>query len=349
MPPAQKKNVRSMVLNYLVGIITVILGFYVLYLGKRILIPFLIALFMAYLILPIISAFKRYKLPAPISAVLVMVVVFGILSLFGFAIYQNIQDFIAESGKYGDRFDNMLNTLDGLLLENFNVTYNPIDVLKSILSNINIPSIVSAGVGTFLNFFTGLVLVFFYLSFILLERNAIMGKIEKIAGKNKKSIVEAVTTINDQIQKYIAIKTIVSVVTGLFAYASLKFMGVDFAELWGLLTFLLNFIPNVGSIIASIPPIILAALQFGTFFHPIVVLILLITVQTIMGNVIEPRIMGRQLNLSPLLVFFSLIFWGSIWGITGMILSVPILASISIITWHIPGLKPISILMREKA
>lgn len=333
--------------DYLLGIITAILVAYVLNLGKSILVPLLIALFMAYLIMPITRAFNRFKLPGFISGFLVLLFFFLIFSLFGFAIYQNIQEFVLVSDLYGQRLDSMISKIDTILLENFNIVYNPIDILKEILSRINIPALISSGLGSFFSFFSSLVLVFFYLSFILVEKRVLHSKLEKIGGKNSE-FLPIIVRINEQIQKYIALKTIISVATGLAAYIALKIMGVDFAELWAMVTFLLNFIPNIGSIIASILPIIFSLLQFQSFSTASLVAIILISIQTLIGNVIEPRVFGRELNLSPLLVFFSLIVWGSIWGVTGMILSVPIMASISIITWNIPSLRKLSILMREK-
>lgn len=342
-----KNSPKTPPLLYLVGIITAILIGFVLSLGKNLLVPLLIAVFMAYLIMPITRVFNRFRLPGFISAILVLFFFFLIFSLFGFAIYQNIQDFVIASASYGERLDNMIAVIDRVLFENFNIVYNPIDVLKEVLSRIDIPAIISGGLGSFFSFFSSLVLVFFYLSFILAEKRVFRDKLKKISSKRSEAL-EIIVRINEQIQKYIALKTIISVVTGLTAYIALKIMGVDFAELWAMTTFLLNFIPNIGSIIATIPPILVALLQYQSFSTAAVVAVVLMIIQVTIGNIIEPRVFGRELNLSPLLVFFSLIFWGSIWGVTGMILSVPIMASISIITWNIPGLRKLSILMREK-
>lgn len=343
----QKSGLNAPPLVYLVGIITAILIGFVLSLGKSVLVPLLIALFMAYLIMPIANAFHRFQLPGFLSALLVLAFFFLIFSLFGYAIYQNIQEFALASTAYGDRFDKMIAAIDLTLLNHFNIVYNPIDLLKEILSRVNIPALISSGVGTFFSFFSSLVLVFFYLSFILAEKRVLKAKLEKIGGR-RNEMLKIITRINEQIQKYIALKTIISVATGLATYLALKILGVDFAELWAMMTFLLNFIPNIGSIVATIPPIIIALLQQQSFSSALVVAVTLLVIQVTIGNIVEPRVFGHELNLSPLLVFFSLIFWGSIWGVTGMILSVPIMASISIITWNIPSLRKLSILMREK-
>ena len=110
----------------------------------------------------------------------------------------------------------------------------------------------------------------------------------------------------------------------------LSLLGVDFALLWGTLVFILNFIPTIGSIVATVPPIAITFFQFGSIGKTIVVAILLIATQLIVGNILEPKIMGRGLKLSPMVVLLSLIFWGWIWGIPGMLLSVPLTAAIRI-------------------
>ncbi|MBU2524363.1 AI-2E family transporter [Patescibacteria group bacterium] len=349
MPPRVKKDLASSV-PYLIGVIAVILSVYVLYVGKSILVPLLIALFIAYLVLPLVNLFKKLRLPSVVSIFFILIFFFGILSLLGYTIYENVQDFILAYDKYEARFSGMISSIDGWLLQHFNIVYNPIDVLKTLAEKVDIPELLSTGVGTISNFFSTLVLIFFYLIFILMERKMMKPKIDKIIdhGKSKTETVSTITTINEQIQKYITLKTIISLSTSLLVYAALKIIGVDFAELWAMITFFLNYIPNVGSILATIPPILLALVQFGSFWQAMIVAAILISIQTIIGNIVEPKIFGRQLNLSPLVVFFSLIFWGTIWGVIGMILSVPIMAALSIITWHIPSLRPISILMREK-
>jgi predicted PurR-regulated permease PerM len=125
-------------------------------------------------------------------------------------------------------------------------------------------------------------------------------------------------------------------------------LGVDFALLWGFLTFLLNFIPNIGSIVSVIFPLLISFLQFDSVATPLLVLILLGATQFAMGNVVEPKLMEFSLNLSPLLVLVSLFFWGWIWGVWGMILAVPMMSTVKIIFENIETLQPIAVLMSSK-
>jgi predicted PurR-regulated permease PerM len=125
--------------------------------------------------------------------------------------------------------------------------------------------------------------------------------------------------------------------------------GIDFAIVWGLLTFILYYIPNIGSLIATLAPIIVSLLEYGFGFTTISLAVLLVVSHNVIGNLIEPHYLGKQMDLSPVFVLFSLIFWGWIWGIVGMFLAVPIAASMKILFSNIEPLKPIAILMGTKS
>ena len=138
-----------------------------------------------------------------------------------------------------------------------------------------------------------------------------------------------------------------SVVTGILSYTVLKMLGVDFAETWALLIFLLNYIPTVGSILGVVFPAVLALVQFDTLGPFLVIAVLLSAAQFAIGNVIEPIFMGKVLNLSSVVVIIALSLWGSVWGIVGMFMSVPITVVLMIMCAHIPNLKWIAVLLSE--
>ena len=131
-------------------------------------------------------------------------------------------------------------------------------------------------------------------------------------------------------------------------WAILLFIGVDAPVFWAFLIFVLNFIPTIGSLIATLFPAIFALLQFGEFTPGILVLAIVGTIQLIVGNFIEPRVMGNSLNISPLVVFLTLAIWGVIWGITGMLLSVPITVILIIVMSEFPSTQPLAILLSQK-
>jgi AI-2 transport protein TqsA len=154
-----------------------------------------------------------------------------------------------------------------------------------------------------------------------------------------------VRRIDSKTERYFITVTLINLVSGALTAIVLSFFGVDLALLWGLITFLVTFIPTIGSIFALVLPILVAFLQFDVISIPIAVTITLIVVQFIWGSAITPHIMGSSLDLSPLLILLSLIFWGWVWGPWGMVLSVPITSMIKIALESIPATKPIGILM----
>jgi len=165
-------------------------------------------------------------------------------------------------------------------------------------------------------------LIIFTVIFILLEASTFRGKAQRAFG-NGTSAVEAFARFSQSVQQYLKIKTLVSMGTGTAAGLLCWFLGVDYAVLWALMAFLLNYIPNIGSIIAAVPAALIALVQLG----PGAMLVLAagyVVINTIFGNVVEPRLMGRSLGLSTLVVFVSLVFWGWVLGPVGMLLSVPL-------------------------
>jgi len=138
------------------------------------------------------------------------------------------------------------------------------------------------------------------------------------------------------------------VVTGLVGYVVLALVGVDFASFWGFTIFLLNYIPIIGSVVATLFPALLTLIQFDTFTPFLIVGIGLTSAQFIVGNVIEPKLMGSSLNLSPLVVLLSLALWGSLWGIPGMFLCIPIMVILLIVLSHFDATRPLAVMLSER-
>jgi predicted PurR-regulated permease PerM len=168
-------------------------------------------------------------------------------------------------------------------------------------------------------------------------------------GHRNGMVQKNIDNINLQLQSYLIIKTILSLILGIIVTVVLILYGIDFAILWGVLTFILNFIPNIGALIATIGPLVIGLLQYGFGFTIISLTVILLAVHNLIGSFIEPHYLGRRMDLSPVFVLFSLIFWGWIWGIVGMFLAVPIAAMMKILFSNIGPLKPIAVLMGSKA
>jgi len=181
--------------------------------------------------------------------------------------------------------------------------------------------IVGSTLASFGNVMTNTLMILLTVIFILAENVSFGEKLRSARGSADSH--EWLSKFSDSVHSYLAIKAAISFLTGLIIFIWLSILGVDYAVLWGLIAFLLNFIPTVGSFIAAVPAVLLALVQLG-LFEAGLTLIGFVTVNLIMGNVVEPRWMGRGLNLSPLVVFVSLVLWGWVLGPVGMLLSIPL-------------------------
>lgn len=316
----------------------------VLKLARPVLFPFFLAIFLSFTLYPVLDFLTRFKIPRSVAIVFILLVTFFLVFLLGNLLYSSGKTFAAEFPKYGQKINDILVSISERLpipskeLEPFN--------LMDQLNFNNIGNMLLSTLGTFVSFLYNLFLILIFLVFILAGRGETEAKIFRSFNREQgETFIQIKNNIDTQIQRYLGIKTVVSFITGLLATVVLLFFGVDFAIVFGFLTFILNYIPNIGSIIATAFPLVIALVQFDTLWPAFWILIILGTLQMIIGNFIEPRIMGQGLGLSPLVILFSLFFWGWLWGFPGMILAVPIVAVIKIVTSNIPSLKFISILI----
>ncbi len=192
---------------------------------------------------------------------------------------------------------------------------------------------------------TGLIVI--YVIFLLAEQRTFPLKIEALfpeAGR-RKEVQIILSDIQKRTQTYIAVKTLLSLVTAVISYVVLVAVGLDLAGFWAFVIFLLAYIPTIGSLLGVIFPALMALLQFGGISEFLIIAVGLGAAQLVIGNVLEPRMMGRSLNLSSLVVIVSLAVWGSLWGVTGMFLSVPITVVLMIILAQFKQTRPIAILL----
>lgn len=353
--PEYSSNKYFKITAYLLGFISLALFVYILMALREILIPVTIAVFLTYLFHPLLIYFRKIKIPKWLSLIIILIFVSGLYYLMGLILVSSLSTFPEKLQSYTQNIAGFLQ----VILKPFNMTVHEFaDFLDLKLKEFNIDSIFQslfeAGIiQNIFNSFSGMLGdVFIALIFWIFM---IMGKEQfeerlKNAFKEKRDVVEKnLNSIDQQLQSYIVIKTILSFITGVIATLILMIYGIDFAIVWGLLTFILNYIPNIGSLIATIAPIIVSLLEYGFGFTTISLSALLLINQNVIGNLIEPHYLGRRMDLSPVFVLFSLIFWGWIWGIVGMFLAVPIAAAIKILFSNIEPLKPIAVLMGSKA
>jgi len=326
------------------GIIVVFVAGVVLRLAKPVLLPFFLAIFLSFILYPILDFSNRLKIPKFISVFFIIIITFFVLYLLGVLFYSSGKAFASEFPKYGQKISSILESLQARI-ELAPFKWDPLEWVEQ-LDISKISSFLFSSLGTFFSFISNLFLILIFLIFILLGRGNTKPKIRSSFSKKRASkIIEVIQNIDSQIQKYLAIKTVVSLVTGVFVTIVLLLFGLDFAIVFGFLTFLLNYIPTVGSIIATAFPVIIAVFQFESLWPALWILLILTVIQQVMGSFIEPKLMGEGLGLSPVVVLFFLFFWGWLWGILGMIVAVPIAALVKIVCSNIPSLRFVGELM----
>lgn len=191
------------------------------------------------------------------------------------------------------------------------------------------------------------VLIVLYVGFLFAERTRFSGKLARLFTEPRQAAQfdRIYRSITRNVHRYVLIKTVISILTGVMVYVVMEGFGLQFAETWALLSVFLNFIPSIGSIIATAIPTLVALVQFESWTPVLLIFIIIGLIQFSVGNLIEPQLMGRSLNLSPFVVILSLTFWGAIWGIVGMFLAVPIMVMVMIVCSHVPPLHPVAVLL----
>ncbi|MEO1255131.1 MAG: AI-2E family transporter, partial [Bacteroidota bacterium] len=287
--------------------------------------------------------FLKTKAPNWLINAFVFALVFIGLSLISGLITRNISALLENGEAYRVNLDKVLKLL--------NTTFE-IDLTKQISQFVenfdyttilgNIADALSGALGDF-------IMIILYAAFIFSEESSLSNKIKKLFSTDDKyqKASKVLTRINDASSDYIRLKTYVSLLTGVVGYIFLAIMGVDAAFFWAFLMFALNYIPTVGSLIATLFPAFFSLVQFGEFRPFIIILAGLGIVEWFIGNVIEPRLMGKSLNLSPLVTILALIVWGQIWGITGMLLSTPITVVMVIVFSQFDSTRGVAILLSE--
>ncbi|MES1945172.1 hypothetical protein PC39_13682 [Salinisphaera sp. PC39] len=209
-------------------------------------------------------------------------------------------------------------------------------------------ALVTSGVGYLWLLTAMLLLVFFLVLLMLIEAGEWREKIASSLGEARaRAIMGTVYAASEQVRRFLVVKTWISALTGVSSGLWLWWLGVDFALLWGIVIFLLNFIPYVGSTIAVVPPTIIALLQFGPW-QALSTLVGLIIIQQVLGNFVDPRLAGRTLAIPPIVVLVSIVFWGWVWGLAGALIGVLLTATLVIVLDHIPALRPAAILLSRK-
>ncbi len=328
------------------------------YFGRTIFIPVIIAGFLGFLIFTLKETIRKGPLigrflPNWLCYLFAFALIISIFLLFIEIIRNNVEALIAAAPLYEERLRSFtqdgIKYLDsvGALPKNL---VGGVDQLRSAgLSMIN-PALAQVG-STARSFAGNSVTIFLYTVFMLLERGRIFKKINLLNSnvERRQAVNDTIADIASLVRQYITVKTVTNLITAALSYIIMIFVGVDFAGFWALLIFALNFIPIVGAASAISLPVILSLVQpdGGGVQTAGLALVLLVGAEQTMSSAIEPRLIGKSLNLSPLVILLSLAVWGTLWGFAGMLLAVPITVTIMIILTQFHSTRPIAILLSD--
>lgn len=351
----QQQNPLRTAAYFFIVLIGIVVTFIILRELGDIFIPLVIAYFLFFVFSPLNRFLQKKKIPlwgTIIADLLIILVIFGSISTV----------IIDSFSQFGNQLPGYEKKLDGLIssaVESFGISDPSMQNLHimDLLKKMDYKMIAGSVFGSTFSALGSLLFVIFFFIFVSTGHQNIYNAIHKRyiykrtgnSPKNKndkgvkdnkeskesedhdKTVQKTFQEITDQVQKYISTKFFISLATAVVEGSAVWIFGVDFVVVWAVLIFLLNFIPNIGSLMALTLPCIMALIQFSSFPIAIALAVVLFVLDTIMGNIVEPKVFGDRLDLNPLVLLFSLLLWGYIWGIVGALLSVPLTAIIKII------------------
>ena len=331
-----------------VSIVLFFVGIVLIY-GQTFLVPFVLALFIWFVIREIKKFFRRSKyfrlfLPNWLENLVAALFFFAFIAFFVSMLAANIESLSANLNDYQKNIVHITDDINSLL--NINI----MDQINEMSGGMKFSDILGSTINAISGLLGNVFIIIIYVLFLFLEEMGFQDKLKAMFAQsgNQKKVFTIIDKIDDSVGRYLSLKTLVSLITGVLSFIALKIIGVDAAIFWAFLIFIMNFIPTIGSLIATLFPTIFALLQFGDFAPAIWVLVIVSIIQVVVGNIVEPKLMGDSLNLSALVVILALSLWGALWGVTGMVLSVPITVVMLIVFSEFPATRPVAMLLSEK-
>jgi AI-2 transport protein TqsA len=306
--------------HWLVGFAAFIIIIAGLKAASQIVVPFMLSVFIAIICAPVMSSLRQRKVPTWLAIILVVLLILVGIGSLAVLVGASLDNFSSQLPSYKARFaeemSSLIQVINSLGLQ---ISY---DQVKGYIDPSALMQMVANALRGLGSALTNLILVVMIVIFILFEAVELPKKLSLALNDASQSLQKFESFIKS-VNRYLVIKTLVSILTGVLITLWLWILGVDFPILWGVCAFLLNFVPNIGSIIAAVPAVLLAFVQLGSLSAGLTAIGFL-AVNLVVGNVIEPRYMGRGLGLSTLVVFLSLLLWGWVFGPVGMLLSIPL-------------------------
>jgi predicted PurR-regulated permease PerM len=309
---------------------------FILWIGRSLLLPIIMAVFFWYLTVSIASYYRRVIKSDLASKILSGACLLGVVYLFVATIqpmFVQLYKKMPEITAGGERILADLSAFFGA-----KISFAGLPNLQETITAIG-TSVASGG--------AMIVMILVYLIFIFIEQSTFSAKLRALFPANKQfsRVSFIIHSIDQHMKKYLFVKTFVSFMQGLSTYLYLLILGVEFAGVWGFLQFLLNFIPTFGSIVATILPMLYVFAMTGDVQIPILIAIGMVIINLIFGNILDPKLTGKSLNLSPLAILINLVLWGMMWGSLGMFFSVPLLVGIYIVAAQFDRTRWLAILL----
>lgn len=324
-------------------IITALLSVYALQLTRPVTLPLAFAFFIAILVNPL-QTWLEQRLPRWLSLCLVLLVLAGILGIFAGAIELSLELLEPQLPSYADQAQQFWQTTQSWI-QSYGIPIGNQGQIRQAVSELL--QQVLGGVRSLLGVMSLLVLVASFLALLLLEVGQYRDRTQRAFPQGAGDrIIHAVSSMGKKLRRYFLVVAFTSFLTGILTAAWCLLLGVDLAFVWGLLAFVLNFIPTLGSLIAAFVPALVATL-FQSPLIGIATLIGLAVIQTILGNFVDPKLQGKYLQLSPFVALLSIVFWGWVWGIPGAFIGVPMTAAIALLAGEFKSSRPIAIMLGD--
>ncbi len=335
--------------TWLMGVIAFGIVLYMLIAAKFVLISLAIAIILFSLTADAINSIARVRIGpvgisnAVASVVAVMLIASALFTLAGLVLAQ-INMVVTTTLSYTDQAQKAIAQLFSWMGE---------DVEEAVLASmrtIQFTGWLRTAAGQAGNLLSAVVLIILFVGFLFAERIWFDTKLKNLVGDAGQAdrVGKIIGSIIRNVNYYLLVKTFVSAITGLIVFGLMKLLGLELAAAMGVLTFALNYIPNLGSIIATVVVGLVAYVQLADLGMALVAFLVAGAVQFAIGNVLDPMLMGRALRLSSFGIIISLAFWGLVWGVPGMFLAVPIMVGVMIVCSHIPALRPVAVLLSRE-
>jgi AI-2 transport protein TqsA len=332
-------------------VLLLIIG-WVLYIGQTIFVPAVLGAVIVYVIVGLAHALGRVprvgrQLPLQLRYLISMAVIGLAFFLLAYLVMANKERAMLLAPQYQQ---SLLAAIQSIaVFFGFETEPTWATLRQELMALINLQRLFGSLLASLGSILVTFVVVFLYATFLLVERSAFETKLANLSDDPKRvaRIREVIGTINRRIGSYLALKTLLSILLGVVSWAVMALYGLEFALLWAVLAAFLNFVPYIGSVLGVVFPVLMAVVQFQELGVILTLLLALTAVQFVIGNFLDPYVMGNSLNLSPFAILISLAVWSELWGIPGAFLAVPITAIMTIVFSEFPGTRPVAVLLSK--